>query len=83
MSGVRAWSSIVVEGFIEEESSENTLRGWERAGKEVPPQEEGGELVQPCEKGRCGQDTEAGAAHTFHSWHQHMDLALQSSGFLR
>lgn len=50
------WSSTVVKGFIGEETLEKGLRGWRRAVKESPPQEKGGGVVKPCEKGRCGPD---------------------------
>lgn len=51
------------EGFIEEEAFERGLRGQERAVKEGLPQEKGGGMGEPCEKGRCGPATSAGAPH--------------------
>lgn len=56
----------------------------------VPPQKKTGrdggalwEMQMPARSCRCRQDRAAGPPHTLRCWHQAVDLALQSSGFLR
>lgn len=73
-------SSTVVQLFVEE-AFEEGLRGWEGAVKESPLQGKGGEMADPCEKGRCGPDIRCPSDILFPAESVHR--ALQSSGCLR